>query len=566
MPSGAGASALAWTNASEASAKKLEGGKEGSLAASRNMKTMIGKVNDDFFCQSILPFTGADSAQVLVGPTMGVDAAVLKLGEQYLAIAEDPIFPSPASTPEDFGWFTVHIGASDVAVLGIRPRFMTYSLLMPPGTAEDYIRRLVQSISDTARDLGITIVGGHTGFYPSVVTPTIGGITVWGTGSEFVLPSGAQVGDAVIVTKGAAIEASGILASELGKRMRRDGIAPELIEKASQRCFQMSVVKDAAVAMQVGGVHAMHDATEGGVARGLWEVAEASGVGLRIQRDQILVPEDIRVTCNYFGLDPYISISEGTMVMTCDADKAEAMLRAFQAAGIEASVVGKVVPKDEGRVWVTAGGEEPLVAPPEDPFWEVFFAAMTDGNQPTEETPQAQLIAELKAAIERMKAANIAPLLPEIGANCAYALPEARDLDDIVGIPGRMLRFRGQVATLGEPEMGASRRMGSTILTVREYFPEARCVANFASTPAVRQACLDLGFRVAAVPGPADCIQPEEEFDGELRRLLAQQDGLPDIIDTPDRVNLERVILVLGRNPQEVADKAIAITRKIQGN
>lgn len=531
-----------------------------------NMKTMIGKVNDSFFRQSILPFIGAESSQVVVGPTMGVDAAILKMGEQYLAIAEDPIFPSPASTPEDFGWFTVHIGASDVAVLGIKPQFMTYSLLIPPGTSEDYIRRLVESISNTACELGIAIVGGHTGFYPSVATPTIGGITVWGTGSEFVLPSGAQVGDAVIVTKGAAIEATGILASELGKRMRRDGVALELIEKASQRRFQMSVVKDAAVAMQVGGVHAMHDATEGGVARGLWEVAEASGVGLRIERDKVLVPEDIRVTCDYFGLDPYISISEGTMVMTCDPEKAEAMLRAFQEAGIEASVVGKVVPKDKGRVWVTANGEEPLVAPPEDPFWEVFFAAMTEGNEPTEEAPHTQLIAELEAAIERLKSANIVDLLPEIGANFAYASADAKGLDDVAGIPGRMLRFRGQVATLGKPEMGASRRMGSTILTVREFFPEARCVANFASTPAIRQACRDLGLSLVAVPGPSNFIQPEEEFDGELRKLLTQQSYLPDVIDTPDRVNLERVILVLGRNPQEVADKAIAIAKKLKGN
>ncbi len=147
---------------------------------------MIGKVNDDFFSRAILPHTGAASSQVVVEPGMGVDAAVLKIGDEYLAIAEDPIFPGPTTSPEELGWLTVHIGASDVAVTGIRPQFMTYSLLLPPGTPEHYVADLVKSISEHARDLGIAIVGGHTGYYGAVTIPTIGGITVWGLGREFV--------------------------------------------------------------------------------------------------------------------------------------------------------------------------------------------------------------------------------------------------------------------------------------------------------------------------------------------------------------------------------------------
>jgi len=104
---------------------------------------MIGKVNDGFFTKAILPHTGAPATEVIVGPRMGVDAGIVKLGEHYMAIAEDPIFPGPTTSPEDFGWITVHIGASDVAVMGIKPQFMTYSLLLPPGTDEDYISRLV---------------------------------------------------------------------------------------------------------------------------------------------------------------------------------------------------------------------------------------------------------------------------------------------------------------------------------------------------------------------------------------------------------------------------------------
>lgn len=339
---------------------------------------MIGKVNDDLFRRAILPQTGAAAPQVVVGPQMGVDAAVLKIGDEYMAVAEDPIFPGPTTTPEDFGWITVHIGASDVAVMGIKPRFMTYSLLIPPGTPEDYVAALVRSISETARELGISIVGGHTGFYGSVTVPTIGGITVWGLGREFVTPAGAQAGDAVIITKGVAIEAAGVLSCELGGKLLGAGVPGHLVERARRRFREMSVVADAAAAAAVGGVHAMHDATEGGLERGLWEIAEASGTGLRIERDRVPVPEDVGAVCDFFKLNPFQVISEGTLVLTCDSAKTGDLLRGFEQAGIPAAEIGQVVPLEEGRCWIEDGGrKQDLLPPPVDHFWEAFFNALS---------------------------------------------------------------------------------------------------------------------------------------------------------------------------------------------
>jgi len=341
---------------------------------------MIGKVNDDFFKKAILPETGALNPKVIVGPCMGVDAAILETGDQYMAIAEDPIFPGPTTSPEDFGWITVHIGASDVAVTGIKPQFMTYSLLVPPETSEEYITRLVRSISLSARELGISIVGGHTGFYGAVTVPTIGGITVWGIGREYVTPAGARVGDVVLITKGIAIEAVALLGSELGNSLLAAGISKELVEKASSRIREMTVVNDALLAAACGGVHAMHDATEGGLARGLWEVAQASGVGLSIQRSAVILPPDVKAICSHFQLDPYEVISEGTLVLTVDPEKAGTVLNAYEKAGLPAAVIGKVVPRAEGCRWVEVDGRViELLPPPVDNFWEVFFGALAQG-------------------------------------------------------------------------------------------------------------------------------------------------------------------------------------------
>ncbi len=524
---------------------------------------MIGKINDDLFRKAILPNKGAAIPEVVVGPQMGVDAAVLKVGEEYMAIAEDPIFPGPTMTPEDFGWLTVHIGASDVAVMGIIPRYMTYSLLLPPGTQEEYIEKLVQSIDKYAKELGIAIVGGHTGFYGAVTVPTIGGITVWGTGKNFITPAGAQVGDAVIITKGVAIEAAALLACELGEKIQEKGINEELVNRASQRLREVTVVEDARLAAVVGGVHAMHDATEGGLSRGLWEVAEASKIGMRIERTRVPVPVDIKAVCDCFNLNPYEVISEGTLVLTCVPDNIETLLGTFNEAGIEAAVIGEVIPVEEGRYWVESNGEKTILLPPEvDRFWEVFFNALALKDDTRDEAERV-LCKELKEAVNKLEEAAITNLIPEIGANFAYALSHAKKLEDIAAIPGRLLRFKGEVTALGEPEMGCSTYMGGTLLAVREYFPEARCIINLYNNEKIRSACRELNYKMVSMPVPANYRQTDADFYKDLCPTLSGCETLPDIIEIPDRINLERLILVLGQNPDELVEKVVALSTKV---
>lgn len=525
---------------------------------------MIGKVNDDIFCRSILPNIGAVDARVVVGPQMGVDAAILKMGDGYMAIAEDPIFPGPTTSPDDFAWLAVHIGASDVAVMGIEPRYMTYSLLLPPGTKEEYIEELVLNIGKYARELGIAIVGGHTGFYGAVNVPTIGGITVWGLGKNYITPTGARKGDLVVMTKGAAIEAAALLACELEERLVAEGVAPDLIKRAGQRLREVTVVADAGIAAKAGGVTAMHDATEGGVARGLWEVAEASKVGMRIERAKVNVPEDIKAVCDCFALDPYEVISEGTLVLTCSPEKGDEILEVLHEAGLEAAVIGEVVPLEQGRLWIESNGmEKPIVPPGVDRFWDVFFNALALKDDARNDTERS-LCLELGRGVKKLQEAGISALIPEIGANLAYCMPGARKLEDIAAIPGRMLRFKGGVATLGEPEMGCSKHMGGSLLGVRERFPDARCVINLYNDEKIRNACAALNFRVANMPVPPDYRQTDADFYHDLGKTLQACRQLPDIIEIPDRINLERLILVLGENLDGLIQKVLALSKKVQ--
>jgi len=524
---------------------------------------VIGKVNDDFFRRAILPHTGASQPEVVTGPRMGVDAALLRIGDLYMAVAEDPVFPGSATDPETFGWITVHIGASDVAVTGIMPRFMTYSLLLPPGTPESYIERTVKSISETARELGISIVGGHTGYYTAVSVPTIGGITVWGFGKEAVTAAGARPGDKVIITKGAAVETAAILADEAGEWLKSRGVQPALVERARARIREMTVVEDARIAMSVGGVRAMHDATEGGVARGLWEIADASGVGMRIDRSRVPVPEDIAAICSVTGLDPLEVISEGTLLITCAAEKAEEIVAALEARQIPAAIIGDVVDKSQGCLWVEKDGTtRPILPPPVDRFWEVLAEVLERPEGPM--TPaERQLCAELEQALTALQTPEVAALIPEVGANIAYALPGATRFEEIAAVPGRLHNVQGKVVHMRRPAMAASRHMGTTLLHIRSFFPEARCVINLRNQPVVREALSRLPWRVVSMPTPEGYRQTHDDYVRDLQATLQGCQELPDVIEIPDRLNLERLILVLADSLPALVEKVTTLAREV---
>lgn len=334
----------------------------------------VGKISDRFFVEHVRPHIGARRDDVIVGPHLGTDAAVIDQGNgKVMVVAEDPIFLVPGVTIDDFGWYSVHIGASDVAVTGITPTHMTYSLLVPADTTEETIAEIVMAVSNAANDLGIAIVGGHTGYAPVVVAPLIGGITVFGWGDRYASPADAREGDDLLITKGPAIEAAGILARQYREELIAGGVALEVIERAASHIRSMSVVRDALTAFAAGEVHAMHDATEGGLVRGIYEMAESAGTGLRVERDSIVVPEEIAAVCSFLGIDPLHAISEGTLVMAVQPDSTKAVLCNLHEAGIPSWRIGRFVPRAEGITFTDGEKIRPAM---EDPFWNVFFAKL----------------------------------------------------------------------------------------------------------------------------------------------------------------------------------------------
>jgi hydrogenase expression/formation protein HypE len=346
----------------------------------------IGKVSADIFDEIILPQLGRKRPEVLVGPQNGVDIGVVDLGNgQVMVTTTDPIFVVPPYGWKRSGWFAVHILASDAATSGLAPTHITMDLNLPLSITRDEFETLWNVMHRECEKIGMAIISGHTGRYEGCEYPMIGGATVICIGSKekYVTPTMARVGDSIIITKGAAVEASGLFAVTFPQKVA-EKYGEKVSKEAEEIFWQMSVVEDALTAVEVGvrdeGVTAMHDATECGVWGGLFEIAQASKVGVIVDKEKIIVQEVAGKVCDLFEIDPYASISEGTLIVTCRPHKASEVIQRMNDKGILASVVGEIVPKERGMHYFENSREHKLLHPKVDPFWVAFGKAASEGG------------------------------------------------------------------------------------------------------------------------------------------------------------------------------------------
>ena len=346
----------------------------------------LGKIAHGTFQRIIEQHLGAVRPEVLVGPRHGVDVGIVDLGGgQVMALSTDPFFIVPDYGWERAAWFAVHIAASDVATCGFRPAYCTVDLNLPLSMTDDELAEMWLAVHEASSEIGMAIVAGHTGRYQGCTYPMLGAATVMSIGPRdaFVTPDMAEAGDAIIMTKGAAIETAGILGITFPNRIVA-ALGPEQARTAADLFWQMSVVTDALVAAAAGvreeGVTAMHDATERGVWGGLCEIAAASRVGMLVDQDAILIRPEVRAVCDLFAIDPYTTSSEGTLLLTCRPHRVQAVVDLLATAGIDARQIGEITPATRG-VRVTHDGRERDLDPPAlDPFWPAYSKALEEGG------------------------------------------------------------------------------------------------------------------------------------------------------------------------------------------
>lgn len=283
------------------------------------------------------------------GPASGEDAAVATVGsEPRIVLAADPItFPSA-----DPGWHAVVVNANDVAATGGEPRWFLSSILVPPGTDAARVVRIADGIRSGCREVGAVPAGGHTEVTAAVRHEVVAGAMIGVASPERVKPTGgARAGDLLVITKGIAIEATAIIASELAEDVRRRFGAE--FQARSARFLRepgISVVPEARIAARAPGVHAMHDVTEGGVATAIREMVEAAGLGAIVDEEKIPHFHESLRLMNRYGLDILGAIGSGALLVACSEAGTRGFCRRLEDAGIPGRVIGRFVPPARGIV------------------------------------------------------------------------------------------------------------------------------------------------------------------------------------------------------------------------
>jgi hydrogenase maturation factor len=318
----------------------------------------IGKLPADHLAHLLAKYVRPDP-RLIVPARVGEDAAVIDMGDRYLVAKTDPI----TFATDEIGWYAVNVNANDIACAGATPRFFLASLLLPEGKTDvALVEAIFQQMAEACQGLDVTLAGGHTEITYGLDRPVVVGHMLGEVAPErFVATAGAQVGDDILITKGIAVEATAIIAHE-----KASVLAGTFDSEYLRRCRDflhtpgISVVRDAQVATGAGGVHAMHDPTEGGLATGLWEVATAAGVGLEIDEAAIPVLPETAALCTEFGLDPLGVIASGALLIACPPPETDAILEALGGAGISSAHLGRVVPPEGGCKLLGPDGERPL--------------------------------------------------------------------------------------------------------------------------------------------------------------------------------------------------------------
>ncbi|MCU4719462.1 AIR synthase family protein [Halapricum hydrolyticum] len=320
---------------------------------------MVGKLDPAVLDVHVFSRTGASDERVTLGPSAGEDAAAIDLGPDSLVVSSDPI----SLAAEAAGSLGVPVATNDVAATGAEPAWLTSTIFLPD---DDNARldTLTTQLDRGARELDVAIVGGHAEVLSDLSRPLLS-LTAMGRTENPISTGGAEPGDDLLLTAGAGIEGTAILATDF--RDELDAIPTGTLDRAAGFFDEISVL-DAARALWPTAT-GLHDPTEGGVLAGVYEIAQAAGATVEFDRERVPIRPETRAICDAMGVDPLRIFGSGALLATVDPDDRERALDALAAAGIEAAVVGKV---HAGEAVVATDGNEITSQPRDDCYalWE----------------------------------------------------------------------------------------------------------------------------------------------------------------------------------------------------
>ncbi|NLM13751.1 MAG: AIR synthase [Epulopiscium sp.] len=324
----------------------------------------IGKVPPYLLRELVLNTIKNQRNEIILGPGIGEDCSAICLkDDEIFLVSTDPI----TGAVEDAGYLAVHVSCNDIASSGGEPIGILLTILLPETASKDQLHRIMKDAEKAANEVNIEIIGGHTEITDAVNRPVISSTAIGKVHKDqIVYTNNAKVGQDIIMTKWAGLEGTAILAKDYEKALLSH-FSKEFLERAQSLNKSLSVVPEGRIAAQYGAT-SMHDATEGGILGAIWEIAEASHVGVELFLDEIPVKEETEEICKHFGISPYKLISSGCMVIT--AFEGQKLVDMLKKHHIDAKIIGKITHKD--RIYRHNNLIIPLEEPDVDELYKVI--------------------------------------------------------------------------------------------------------------------------------------------------------------------------------------------------
>ncbi len=340
-----------------------------------NKEFTLGKLKHDYLAQLLSEIEVQDS-RVIMGSKIGEDAAVIDIpGKKYLVAKTDPI----TFATDEIGYYAVNVNVNDLVCTGAKPKWFQSTILLPDGsTTSNMIKNIFKSIHDTCKSMGITVVGGHTEITPRLDRPIVIGSLIGEVEKiKLVLTSGAEPGDALILTKGIFIEGTSIIGREKEKELVIKGFDQDFIEKCKNYLYNpgISVLNEALLANKHFQIKSMHDPTEGGVATGIAEMTIASNTGVLIDEKKLnalVLPEPLKLS-SIFNLNPLNTISSGSLLIAVEDDYSNKLIELLGRNNIRAEKIGTFEFKERGlNIKNKSGKIKPLEYSETDEITKIF--------------------------------------------------------------------------------------------------------------------------------------------------------------------------------------------------
>jgi hydrogenase expression/formation protein HypE len=314
------------------------------------------------------------SSKVIVPPMPGFDSGVHEIDEDmYMVVTTDPCLGAPR---EWFGWFLIHYAASDVAVFGAKPEYAAINLLGPPKTSTTVFKRIMRQACKTADKLGISIITGHTGTYDELST-IVGTCTTYGfvQKTRLITPAGARPRDRLICVKPIGLET--LVNFALTRKQQAEKLfGPKKATYLASQIRMQTCVEEALLLAETGGVHAMHDATEGGFVAALNEIADASNLGFTIDFSQLPITKELKTLAKHLRLSRkqiMSTSSTGTLLAAVSPEKENEIIKVLSERKITAKNIGYFT-RNKKRLIKYNEEQNTFPEQPNDPYAKITSA------------------------------------------------------------------------------------------------------------------------------------------------------------------------------------------------